>query len=159
MYEGVALGGLWKLMGWLPGYLLRKFFSKEDLKSRIRIDLRNRPYALQLNGGDISEAAIWVEIRNAGYFTVELDRLTATLSIGHSYDFYSLDRVTLIPDAAHEVCLRGPLTSGAIALYKLNRNNSNICCIQLRAEFNSKIHNFAAKTDQTSSFATYAINM
>lgn len=159
MYEGVALGGLWKLMGWLPGYLLRRFFTKEDLRARIRLDVRNRPYALQLNGGDMSEATIWVEIRNAGYFTVELDRLTATLSIGHSFEFYSLDRVTLLPDATHEIYLHGPLTPGAIALYKLNRNNSNICSIQLRAEFNSKVHNFSAKTDHTSSFATHAINM
>ena len=159
MYEGVAFSALWKLMGWLPGFLLRWRFSKEDLKSRIRIDVRNRPHAVQLNGGEVADAAIWVVIHNAGYFPVELDRATVTLAIGYSLEFYSLDRVVLAPDATHEVCVRGPLTSGVIAHYKLNRNNSQSFSVSVRAEFNSKIHNFSVNTGYLSGLAIHAINM
>lgn len=146
-------------MGWLPGFLLRRLFSREDLKSRIHIDVRNRPFALQLNGGDFSEAAMWIVIQNNGYFPIELDRLTATLHIGVSLDFFSLDRVWLPPDASHEIFVRGPLNPGTIAFYKLNKKNAGIVVIDIRAEFNSKIHNFSYRTGNISSFAINAINM
>ena len=73
-------------MGWLPGCLLRWRFSKEELSSRVRIDVRARPWALQLDGTDQS-ATIIIEIQNNGYFRIELDRVTAILNIGKPVGF------------------------------------------------------------------------
>jgi hypothetical protein len=159
MYDGMALSAVWKIMGWLPGFLLRWRFSKEDLKKRIRIDVRNRPFAVQLNGSDMPEAYVWIVIQNNGYFPVELDRVTVTLSLGPSIDFYSLDRVPLAPDATHEVHLRGPLSKGIIEHYKLNKDNSYNHSVTVRAEFNSKIHNFSVNTGYMSQLAIHAINI
>src|SRR5258708_24250037 len=158
MYEGFAFGALWKLMGWLPAFLLRWWFSKDQLKSRIKMDVRNRPYAMQINGADTSDLTVWFSIHNNGYFSVEVDRVTVSVSIGRTYEFYDLDRVVLAPDATREMHVSGILSPATIALYKLNKNNG-IVNVVIRAEFNSKIHNLSAKTDYISGFAINAINV
>jgi hypothetical protein len=160
MYESVAYSALWKLMGWLPGFLLRWRFSKQALIARTRIDVRNRPHAVQLNGGDISEATVWLVISNAGYFPIELDRLTVTLQLaGPSIELFHFDRITLPPDSTHELHVRGPVSSGVLAHYKLNKGNESAVAVLVRAEFNSKIHNFAVNTGYLSGVAIRAINM
>src|SRR5258708_11517546 len=132
MVEGVAFSGLWKLMTWAPGFLLRWFFSKDALKSRIKMDVRNRPYAMQINGAETSEVTVWLSIHNNGYFPVEIDRVTVSVSIGRTYEFYDLDRVVLAPDATRELHVSGILSPGAVALYKLNKSN-NIVSVIIRA--------------------------
>ncbi len=160
MYEGVAYSALWRLMGWLPGFLLRWWFSKDALKARVRIDVRNRPHAVQVNGGEVSEAMVWIAIQNAGYFPIELDRLTAVLSLaGVTVECYHLDRLVIAPDANCELYVRAPLTPGVVAHYKLNRNNEGTVNVSVRAEFNSKIHNFSVNTGYLSGVAVRAINM
>jgi hypothetical protein len=160
MYEGVAYSALWKLMGWLPGFLLRWRFPKQALIARTRIDVRNRPHAVQLNGGEVSEATIWLIINNAGYFPIELDRLTVTLQLaGTPLEFFHLDRIMLAPDSTHELHVRGPISPGALAHYKRNQSNGGMVSVSIRAEFNSKIHNFAVNTGALNNVATRAINM
>jgi hypothetical protein len=160
MYEGVAYSALWKLMGWLPAFLLRWRFSKDALISRTRIDVRNRPHAVQINGGEVSEATIWIAINNAGYFPVELDRLTATLYLGGvPVEFFHLDRIMLRPDSTTELHLRGPINPGVLAHYKRTQTNGGMVSVSIGAEFNSKIHNFAVRTGALNDVATRAINI
>lgn len=150
MIEGVALSALWKLMSWLPGIVLRRFISKESLVSKTRIDVRPRHDPVQLRGGEIPEATVWLQVSNNGYFQIELDRLTAELSLaGAIIQLFSLDRIPILPGATQEVLLRGALAPGHIAHFALNRNNGN-SSLQVRAEFNSNIHNFSVRTDHLS---------
>lgn len=150
MIEGMTFSVFWRLMTWLPAFILRRFFSKQTLAERTRIDVRPRNNPVQIRGGEIPEATIWLQISNKGYFPIELDRLTVELWLaGVTAQFYSLDRVIIEAGAEQEVYLRGPLAIGHIKHLAHNRNNSNTS-ISVRAEFNSKIHNFSVITGQLS---------
>src|SRR5688572_22248404 len=94
MLEGVAFGPLWKLVSWLPGFLLRRWISRRWLAERMRIDVRARHSPVQIMGGEAPEATIWITFQNIGYFPVELDRFTVDLSLaGMTTQFFHLDRV------------------------------------------------------------------
>src|ERR1039458_5109318 len=126
MMEGVALSALWKLVSWLPGIVLRRFVSKESLISKTRIDVRPRHDPVQINGGEMSEATVWLQIYNNGYFQIKLDRLTAELSLaGAITQLIFLDRIPILPGATQDVLLRGTISPGHIAHFERNRSNGN----------------------------------
>ena len=159
MYDGIAYSALWKLMAWLPPFLIRWKFTKEALAARVRIDVRNRPHAVQINGGEISDATTWLTIQNAGYFPVQLDRLTLTLTLGGvPLDFYHLTRVSIPVDKMHELFLRDPLNPGLISHIKRNLKNGEIVSASIDAEFNSDIHNFSVRVPHISGISYRAIN-
>lgn len=145
-------------MGWLPSFLLRWFFSKDKLRSRVHLDARGLHWALQIDGSD-QFATICVTVHNGGYFRIELDRVTGVLHIGKSVEFFNIDRVPLEPDARHEVFLRGFLSRSAIDYYKVNKDNRSALGIEIHAEFNCKIHNFSVRTLNISGFQVQAFNV
>lgn len=160
MVEGLAYGWIWKLVSWLPGFLLRWRFSKQALAGRIKIDVPPRHTPVQINGGEIPEATIWLQIQNTSYFPVELDRMTVDLTLaGSTVEYFSLERIAIAPDSACDVHVRGPISPGLVAHYARNIKNGDIVSLSVRAEFNSKIHNFSVKTGYLSGIQPRNINM
>ncbi|SRR5258706_7706745 len=150
MIEEVAVSLGWKMMSWLPGFILRRCVTKRSLVEKTQIDVRPRGSQVQLVGGDIPEATIWLRIDNRGHFPIELDRLTAELWLaGRTVQFFYLDRVTISAGKPCELYVKGSLTEGHIKHMTLNRQNLNVS-LQVRAEFNSKIHNFSVNSGQLS---------
>lgn len=160
MVEGVAYGWLWKLVSWLPGFLLRWRFSKKALADRIRIDVPPRHTAVQINGGEITEAAIYLQIHNRGYFPVELDRMTVQLILaGSAIEYFYLDRTPIPPDTTCDIHVRGPLPRGLVDHYARNIKNGDVVSLLVRAELNSKIHNFSVNTGYLNGIQPRNINM
>jgi hypothetical protein len=160
MLEGVAYSWAWKLVTWLPGFLLRLWWPQERLASRISIDVRPRHSPVQINGGEISRADIWLELQNAGPFPVELDRMIVTAYLaGSSLDFYHLDRIILAPETRTEVHIQGAVPAGHIAHYARNLKHGNPMSLAVRAEFNSKIRQFSVRTDNLSGIDARNVNM
>jgi hypothetical protein len=150
MIEEVAVSLGWKIMSWLPGFVLRRYVTKQSLVEKTQIDVRPRNSPVQLLGGDIPEATIWLRIDNKNNFPIELDRLTVELWLaGRTAQFFYLDRVSIPAGKPCEVYVKGLLTEGHIKHMILNRQNPNVS-LQVRAEFNSKIHNFSVQTGQLS---------
>src|SRR5258708_24639459 len=101
MIEEVAVSIGWKMMSWLPGFVLRRYITKQSLAEKTQIDVRPRNSPVQLVGGDIPEATISLNIDNKGNFPIQLDRLTAELWLaGPPAQFFYLGRVT-IPAGMH----------------------------------------------------------
>ncbi len=160
MVEGVAYGWLWKLVSWLPGFLLRWRFSKQALADRIKIDVPPRHTPVQINGGEISDATISLQVQNTGYFPVELDRMTVDLTLaGSTVQFFHLERRAIPPDSTCELHIRGPILPGLVAHYSRNIKNGDIVSLSVQAEFNSKIHDFSVKTGYLSGIQPRNINM
>jgi hypothetical protein len=160
MYESIVSGALWKLVAWAPPFFLRWFFKKEDLAARTRIDVRNRPHAVQINGGEISEVTVYVEIQNSGYFTIELDRVAVEVMLaGARLEYFDLTRVRLTPDRKHEATVRGPIPPGHLAHYKRNHQHGDNVTVIVRAEFNCEIHNFNVRTGYISQIGVRAFNL
>ena len=149
MYEGVAYSAIWKFMSWLPGFVVRQFITKRWLAEKTRIDVRARHSSVQIVGGEMPNATIWLNIHNGGYFPIELDRLTAELWLaGCNVQFYYLDRTLIPAGETRELYLKGNLTPGQIAHY--TRNRAGDVLLSVRAEFNSDIHDFSVNTGQLS---------
>jgi hypothetical protein len=143
-----------------PAFLLRLWWPKERLASRIRIDVRPRHSPVQVNGGEISKADIWLEIQNSGPFPVELDRLIVTLHLaGTSLDLYRLERTVVQADARTEIHVHGAVPAGHIAHYARNLKHGNPVSLSLHAEFDSKIHQFSVKSDNLSGIEARNVNM
>jgi len=160
MVEGIALNWFWKLMAALPGFLLRWRYPKEALARHIRIDVRPRHTPVQINGGDVSEVTIWLQIQNAGPFFVELDRMTLQLNLaGYPLDYYMLDRTPVPAASTIEVYVRGPVPAGVIKHYALNVKNGDIVSLHVRAEFNCKVHDFTVRTENLSGIQPRNINI
>jgi hypothetical protein len=146
--ETVPFGLIWRLMSWLPGFILRWFFSKQWLGKHVRMDLRPRHDPVLIQGGELPDVQIWLIISNKGHFPVELDRLTVDFGIaGAVTRFHVLKRQDLAANAESEVLVRGALSGEHVAHLKRNLARPNIT-VQVQAEFNSKIHNFAFDTGQ-----------
>ena len=162
MIEGVAYGSwLWRLMSWLPGFILRRWWTKEALAARIRIDVRARHTSVQINGGpEITRADIWLELQNKGYFPVELDRLTAELNLaGSTVEYYLLDRRQVPADSQCDLHVKGPIPPGLIAHYARNLKHGAPVSLSIYAEFNSKVHNFSWKSETLGGIKAENINM
>lgn len=148
--ETVPVGLIWRLMSWLPGFILRKLFSQQWLSAHSRIDLRPRHDPVSIQGGELPEVMLWLDISNRGHFPIELDRLTVDFGIaGAMTRFYVLNRKALAPNEEWGLLVRGALSAAHIAHLKRNLERPNIT-VQVQAEFNSKIHNFSVDTGQLS---------
>ncbi len=147
MYEGVAYSALWKLMSWLPGFILRRWISKEWLAERTHIDVRARPTGVQINGGEIPRAYIWLTIHNTGYFPIQLDRLTAELTLaGAAVELYHLNRITIPAEKSYNFYMTGSVPQGLISHFARNIKHSDTVSVSVQAEFNSDIHEFSVNT-------------
>lgn len=146
-------------MSWLPGFILRWFFSKQWLSTHIRIDLRPRHDPVLIQGGELPEAQIWLTITNKGHFPVELDRFTVDFGIaGAVVRFHVLKRQALAANAELEVLVRGALSHAHMEHLKRNLARPNIT-VQMQAEFNSKVHNFSVDTGQLSGIKPELMNL
>jgi len=161
MLEGISYGWAWKFVSWLPGFLLRRWWTREALAARIRIDVRPRHSPVQINGGpEITRADIWLEVQNNGYFPVELDRMTVVLTLaGSRVQFFNLDRLPIPADSRAELHVEGPIPPGLILHYARNIKNGDIVSLSVYAEFNSKIHNFAVRRQDLSGIEARNVNM
>jgi hypothetical protein len=160
MVEAVALNWFWKLMATLPGFLLRWWYPREALARHLRIDVRPRHSPVQISGGDVSEATIWLQIQNTGPFHMELDRMIVQLNLaGYPLDYYMLDRTAIRPASTIEVYVRGPIPPGVLRHYALNIKNGDIVSLQVRAEFNCKVRDFTVRTETLSGIQPRNLNI
>ena len=135
-------------MSWLPGFFLRRFFSKQWLATHTRIDVRPRHYPVSVRGGELPEVNLWLIVANHGHFDIELDRLSGEFIFGSAITrFHYLKRTELKPNVEVEIFIRASLTADQVAHISRNKERPFIA-LQLQAEFNSKIHNFSVDTGQ-----------
>lgn len=139
---------IWRAMSWLPGFVLRWFFSKPWLAQHTRLDVRPRYDPLSIYGGELPAIEMWLIVSNRGYFTIELDRLTVEFHWNSVMArFHHLTRIELKPNAEADILIRGVLTAEQIAHISKYKDRASIA-LQLEGEFNSKIHNFSVNTGQ-----------
>ena len=149
-YVSATVGAVWRLLAWLPGFVLRFFFSKVWLAQHTVIDLRPRHDPVTLRASDLPEFEIWLVVTNRGHFPVELDRLSVELSYAAARIHAGYFRRTEIGAGNPcEVFVRGALSAEQVAHIGRNRANPYVA-LQVHAEFNCKLHNFSVDTGQLS---------
>jgi hypothetical protein len=148
--ETLPVGLIWRALSWLPGFLLRCFFSKAWLAQNTHMDVRPRHEPVLIRGGELPEVEIWLVISNLGHFAIELDRLSAELVFGSAIvRLLHLNRIELRPNTKAEIFIRSSISTEQIAHIARNKVAPYVG-LRLQAEFNSRVHNFSVKPDELS---------
>lgn len=133
---------IWKYLKWLPGFVLRKIFSKERMADLVLIDVKARHEAVRVNLGDIASCSIYFQVINMSPFDVELDRsemdfLCAGTSVSKQYIKKTLFKSGEVGTLYITGEIEAPKANQMARLYKSNGSS-----ISLHCEFNCKLHAF-----------------
>lgn len=141
---------LWEVFRWLPGLLLRRFFSANWLAAHFEIDIRprNSPVEIVYQPKSENSVRIYLSVRNETHFEVEVDRITLKFFYGAEMtDLTHLRRELLAPREKREIYLTAPIeTTRAATLPFQYKHNSSHCELHVLAECNSKLHKFRIET-------------
>jgi len=154
----IITSSIWKLFGWLPGFILKRIYPPRRFSELIVIDVRPRHDPVQLNFGEIPHVDVWLQITNRSPFQVELDRVHVVVHYGvGTTDLYNLERVKFGSNTSQDIYVRGFLTD-SYAISGSNQPDDVECSILVSAEFNSRITNFGKRTGELRGIKPRVIN-
>ncbi|MHB8729919.1 MAG: hypothetical protein ACYC9K_12930 [Sulfuricaulis sp.] len=157
--ESILTSWLWKLLAWLPGFLLGLVFTPSRYAKLIKIDLRPRHDPVTLNFGEIPYVTIYLQVTNRSPFTVELDRLHLELTYGSGLaNLYYLERTKIKSGSTTDFFVRNEL-SDAFAVNGSKHIENNRCTLDVKAEFNSRISSFGVRTGQLEGINPRVVNV
>ena len=144
--EILSITGIWRFLTWLPGFCLRRIFTKERMADLILVDVRPRHDYCTVNLGNSASFNLWVRIINLSAFDVELDRAELKFWCGGTNHKSAILKKSTI--SAGEIV--DHYFSENIADGQANQIRSNIGNLQTRIEldieFNCELHNFQKST-------------
>lgn len=142
--ESVLSSVAWRFLSWLPGLLLRRFFSKDWLASHIAIDIRPRHNPVEISQPDSPCVRIYLQVRNNTHFEVVIDRLVLKFVYGGELaNVIHLKREIFKPNEDREVFLKGQIDESRIKSLSFHHNNNpDHCGLEILAECDSKISKF-----------------
>lgn len=152
--EAFLSSSLWRLISWLPGIFLRFIFSADVLAKLTKLEIKSRNEAITVYCGEMPYVRIWLEIRNRSPFAIELDRLTAYVTINATIcTILYLDRTTIHPSSDMEIEIRGDMTAPQayqlLSLIKRENLPGNPAyrngSLSINADFNCRISNFSIR--------------
>ncbi|MDH5646879.1 MAG: hypothetical protein OEZ01_12770 [Candidatus Heimdallarchaeota archaeon] len=65
---------VWKILKWLPWFILKRIFTKERMADLLIVDVRPRHDYARVDLGEVSTYEIWFQVINMSPFDVEMDR-------------------------------------------------------------------------------------
>jgi hypothetical protein len=80
--ETIPIQGVWRLLRWLPGFFLRRFFTQERLAQLIYVDIRPRHDSVVVDLGPTASFSLYLQAINLSPFSVELDRASFRFWLG-----------------------------------------------------------------------------
>ena len=156
--EGFLTSWIWKLVAWLPGFVLHLVFTAPRLSKLVHIDLRPRHDPVTLNFCEQPYAQIYLQVTNRSQFTVELDRLHLELIYGSGIaSLFYLDRTQLKSGTTTDIYVRGEL-SEAYAINGSRHKEEARCALGISAEFNSRITSFSVRTGRLEGISPRVVN-
>ncbi len=87
-----------RLLGWLPGVLVRRIFNSDRMSKLIRFDVQPRGDQLAFHGGEGSHMRVYLQLENGAPFAVEIDRLKVEVyAFGRLGELWHLEPLQLSP--------------------------------------------------------------
>lgn len=157
--EFLSITEIWKYFKWLPGFILRRLFTKERLADLVIIDVQPRHQSVRTNLGEIASYDIYFQVINMTPFQIELDRAEIEFyCAGTRLKAQHIKKMTYHPGEISNLHIEGDITSekaNQIAkLYDKNSSSINIHC-----EFNCKLHDFTKSQHSLEGVNTEFINV
>jgi hypothetical protein len=127
---------------WLPGFLLRWYFTQEKLAQFIYIDLRPRHNSAVVDLGESASFSLYLMAINLSPFPVELDRASFRFWLGAStMDTSILKKQVIAPGEIASLYISGTIPEGAAKQFA--RHPDNPIALDGNIEFNCNVHSFA----------------
>jgi len=143
--ENIPIQSIWAVLRWLPGAILRRYFTKERLARLIYVDLQPRYESVVIDLGATPNYQIWLQIINLSPFAVELDRASFTFHcVNSTLSSSILEKTVIEPGQISQLFIRGVIPdshASHIATYYDNDHFS----LEGNIEFNCSVTGFAKK--------------
>ncbi|MDK9690524.1 MULTISPECIES: hypothetical protein [Azospira] len=140
--ETIPIQGIWRLLRWLPGFLLRRYFTKEKLSQLIYVDLRPRHSSVVVDLGESASFSLWLMAINLSPFPVELDRAGFRFWLGGStIDASILKKQVIAPGEVASLYISGAIPEGPANQFA--RHSGNPVALDGNIEFNCNVRSFA----------------
>ena len=144
--DSLSITVIWRFLKWLPGFCLRRIFTKERLADLILVDVSPRYDYCTVNLGNSASFDLWVRIINLSPFDVELDRAELKFWCGGTkHRSYILKKLTIDAGKNVDHYFSENITDAQAKQIKSNRGNHQTT-IELDIEFNCELHNFQKST-------------
>lgn len=156
--EFLSITEIWKYFKWLPGFILRRLFTKERLADLVIIDVQPRHQSVRANIGEVASYDIYFQVINMTPFQIELDRAEIEFNCaGTRLKSHYIKTTTYQPGEVASLHTEGDIDSAkADQIAKLYDKNSS--SINLHCEFNCKLHNFTKSQHSLEGVNTEFIN-
>jgi len=147
--EIIPIQGLWKILRWLPGFLLRWYFTPEKLAQLIYIDMRPRHDSAVMDLGQSASFRLCLQAINLSPFPVELDRANFRFwCVGATMNASILKKKAIAPGEIVELYIEEAIQDGhANHMATLIKANPYALDTQVaidgNIEFNCKVRSFA----------------
>lgn len=138
---------LWRLLRWLPGFVLKIIFKKHWMAENIYIDIKPRGESVRISQPDQPSVTMYLVIRNSSHFSVTIDRLLLDFYYGCKMSSPNhFERIRLKPGEEKDLFVTGDIGHDQIQSlpFQYHHNSSN-CRLELFAECESKLHNFSIR--------------
>lgn len=140
--ETIPIHGIWRLLRWLPGFLLRRYFTQAKLAQLIYVDLRPRHNSAVVDLGESASFSLYLLAINISPFPVELDRASFRVWLGGvTMDAFILTKQVIAPGEIAPLCISGPIPDGPAK--QMAKHPDNPIALDGNIEFNCSVHSFA----------------
>lgn len=141
--DGLSISSIWKLLTWLPKFVLSRIFTKEKLRDLILLDVRPRYEYARVNLGEVASFELWLQITNISPFEVEIDRASFDLQCsGVSLKSNILERIPVSSGETKVLHVKGSMSDGEANHIARSMDNHN-SFLEGIMEFNCKLHGFS----------------
>lgn len=141
--ETLPIQGVWRLLRWLPGFLLQWYFTRERLAQLIYIDVRPRHDSVVVDLGPTASFTLYLQAINLSPFSVELDRANFRFWFGGAtLNAWILKKQTIAPGEITTLYICETIPDGhANQMARLQKDNP--AALDGNIEFNCKVRSFA----------------
>jgi len=140
--ETIPIQGVWRLLLWLPGFLLRRCFTQEKLAQLIYVDLRPRHNSAVVDLGESASFSLCLLAINLSPFPVELDRASFRFWLaGSTMDALILKKQIIAPGEITSLYMRGTIPDGAAK--QAAKHPDSPIALDGNIEFNCNVRSFA----------------
>ncbi|MHB1332916.1 MAG: hypothetical protein ACYCY1_09985 [Sulfuriferula sp.] len=140
--ETIPIQGVWRLLRWLPGFLLRRYFTQAKLAQLIYVDLRPRHNSAVVDFGESASFSLYLLAINLSPFPVELDRASFRFWLGGTtMDASILKKQVIAPGEIASLYISGPIPDGPAK--QMAKHPDNPIALDGNIEFNCSVRSFA----------------
>lgn len=156
--EILALLEIWRLLTWLPKWILKRIFTEQRLADLVIVDVRPRHDYTTADLGPIAKFELWFQVINMSPFEVELDRAEIRFTCaGTSLDARYIKRTTFKAGEIAEFHVEGDIPEGK-AKQIAQHHDKNASWISMDMDFNCNLHSFSKRSHTLEGVRTRFIN-